>query len=101
MVGGDIWIRAGRFRIETLLSDVLSGVIRGVVIDDIRFDNEAELIRNMGGTVVEITRPNSVQMDHASEAGVSRHLIDHTFSNHTDVDSLKCQVLGKLYYGAP
>jgi len=101
MVGGDIWIRAGRQRIDTLMGDVQSGVIRGVVIDDIRFDNEAELIREMGGVVIEITRPDSVQMDHASEAGVSRHLIDHSFSNHTDIDSLKCQVLSKLYYGAP
>lgn len=101
MVGGDIWIRAGRCRIDTLMGDVQSEIIRGIVIDDIRFDNEAELVRAMGGVVVEITRPSLPQMDHASEAGVSRHLIDHTFSNHTDVDSLKCQVLGKLYYGAP
>jgi len=98
MVGQDIWIRAGKARLETLMGDVLCGVIRGVVIDDVRFDNEAELIRDMGGVVVEITRPNSIQMDHQSEAGISRSLIDYTFSNHTDADSLKAQVLFQLYY---
>lgn len=101
MVGGDIWIRAGRSRLEALMGDVLSDVIRGVVIDDIRFDNEAQLVRAMGGVVVEITRPNTPQMAHASEAGISSHLIDYTFGNTEDAEALKQQVLAKLYYVKP
>jgi hypothetical protein len=101
MVGGDIWIRAGRARIEELMGDVLDSTIRGIVIDDIRFDNEALLVRDMGGIVVEITRPNTSQMAHASEAGIARNLIDHTFDNTEDADTLKQRVLAKLYYVEP
>lgn len=101
MVGGDIWIRAGRARIEELMGDVLDSTIRGIVIDDIRFDNEAELVRAMGGVVAEITRPGTIQMTHASEAGVSRHLIDHTFHNGASEEELKQAVLAKLCCGQP
>jgi len=92
MVGQDIWILAGRARIDTLLGDVESDIIRGIVIDDIRFDNEAELVRNMGGVVIEITRSSVPQMDHASEAGISRDLIDFSFANEGDILTLQHQV---------
>jgi hypothetical protein len=92
MVGDNIWIQAGRSRIETLLGDVESDIIRGIVIDDIRFDNEAELIRSMGGIVIEITRPSTPQMEHASEAGISRDLIDYVFANEGDIATLQHQV---------
>jgi len=101
MVGGDIWIRAGCARIEALMADVVDGTIRGIVIDDFRLDNEALLIRAMGGVVAEVTRPDSIQMAHASEAGIARHLIDHTFHNNLDAEDLKQAVLSKLYYGQP
>ena len=83
------------------MGDVLDSTIRGIVIDDIRFDNEAELVRAMGGVVAEITRPGTIQMTHASEAGVSRHLIDHTFHNGASEEELKQAVLAKLCCGQP
>jgi hypothetical protein len=92
MVGEDIWILAGRARIEMLLDDVESDIIRGIVIDDIRFDNEADLVRKMGGMVIEITRSSVPQMEHASEAGISRDLIDYTFANEGDILTLQHQV---------
>lgn len=92
MVGEDIWINAGRARLEVLLGDVESDVIRGIVIDDIRFDNEADLVRKMGGLVIEITRSSVPQMEHVSEAGISRDLIDYTFANEGDITTLQDQV---------
>jgi hypothetical protein len=92
MVGEDIWINAGRARIDTLLGDVESDIIRGIVIDDIRFDNEADLVRKMGGLVIEITRSSVPQMDHISESGISRDLIDYTFANEGDIAALQHQV---------
>lgn len=92
MVGGDIWILAGRARLDELLGDVESDIIRGIVIDDIRFDNEAELVKNMGGVVLEITRSNTPQMEHASEAGISRNLIDYSFANEGDISTLQHRV---------
>ena len=92
MGGGDIWILAGRARLDELLGDVESDIIRGIVLDDVRFDNEAELIRSMGGLVVEITRSSVPQMEHSSEAGIARDLIDYSFANEGDVATLQHQV---------
>ena len=92
MVGEDIWILAGRARLDELRGDVESDVIRGIVLDDVRFDNEAELIRSMGGLVVEITRSSVPQMEHSSEAGIARDLIDYSFANEGDVATLQHQV---------
>lgn len=92
MVGGDIWILAGRARLDELLGDVESDIIRGIVLDDVRFDNEAELIRSMGGLVVEITRSSVPQMEHSSESGIARDLIDYSFANEGDVATLQHQV---------
>jgi len=45
---------------------------RNVVITDVRYDNEAEAIRDWGGLVVEIIRPGAAPVRcHASEAGLS------------------------------
>lgn len=73
LIGQDIWLRASKIQIEVLRA---FGVI-GITCDDVRFDNEAMLIRELGGVVIEIIRPGLPRMDHPSEAGVSAHLIDH------------------------
>lgn len=60
-----------------------------VVCDDVRFDNEAELIRKLGGVVIKITSDKSdVHIDtgagianHASEAGIKPELINFTVDN--------------------
>ncbi|OAV62841.1 deoxynucleotide monophosphate kinase family protein [Enteractinococcus helveticum] len=69
-----------------------------VVISDVRFDNEAQAIRDAAGVVVEIHRPNLLHHTvdgHASERGVESQLIDHTIVNdgaledlHREVDQL-------------
>lgn len=49
----------------------LSACQNDVVIEDVRFENEAALIRELGGVVVHILRPGMAADDtHASEAGV-------------------------------
>lgn len=43
----------------------------GMVIADVRFENEASWVRSQGGRVIHIERPNNVAIEaHASEAGV-------------------------------
>lgn len=42
-----------------------------VVVDDVRFENEAQLIRDLGGQMWRITRPGVVRnTEHASEGGL-------------------------------
>lgn len=47
-----------------------------VVLDDCRYDNEANIWRAAGGTVIELKRDGySYNSSHRSEAGLSPHLI--------------------------
>lgn len=73
MIGPDIWVQVARSRLAAMLA---RPDIRGVVCDDVRFPNEAELIRELGGVVVLVSRPGLVQMSHASEGGLPAELID-------------------------
>jgi hypothetical protein len=66
-----------------------------VVATDVRFDNEAEHIKDCGGYVVEIKRPGHEPDGHVSEAGIREDLIDCVILNegtkhmlNKDVDQL-------------
>ena len=44
---------------------------RDVVVSDLRFENEATMIRGMGGTIIHLARPDAATVEHhVSEAGV-------------------------------
>lgn len=65
--GADFWIKHMRNRI--------AGVER-VVITDCRFDNEVELVHELGGIVVEIRRPGAaISSAHVSDKGVAADLV--------------------------
>lgn len=60
-----------------------------VVISDVRFDNEADMIRLLGGEVIEVTRAGVGGVsEHLSESGVEDWLIDWEFKNDGTVDEL-------------
>lgn len=48
----------------------LAGLDRAV-ITDLRFPNEAKMVRALGGIIVGITRPGCVQSGHVSDLGVT------------------------------
>lgn len=61
----------------------------GVVITDCRFDNEAEMIRNMGGIICHIKRvTNNKVPAHESEEGVTYHASDIILFNNDTFDKL-------------
>jgi hypothetical protein len=65
--GQDVWLR--RF----VLSYHILRDTDDVVVPDVRFDNEAMLIKDMGGTLIQVIRGDGLRGDdgiHASEAGV-------------------------------
>lgn len=76
LIGPDIWIRAAQAEYERVR---LAGV-PGVTCDDVRFDNEAELVQKLGGIVIELERPGQARMAHVSERGVRPDLINATIS---------------------
>lgn len=65
-IAPDLWVGLAMARIGALLDDG-----RDVVIDDVRFPNEAAAIRSLGGRVVLVDRPGVTPVAaHASEGGV-------------------------------
>ena len=80
VLGPNVWIDATFARITT----------RGrYVVTDVRFDNEAERIRALGGHVYRIVRPGVGPINaHATEAGISEHLIAGTITNGGTVAAL-------------
>jgi hypothetical protein len=75
LIGNDIWVAAAHRAIQEKLRR--HGML--VVLDDVRFDNEANVIHDLGGMVVRIKRPGyEYSTVHASERGVSPELVDET-----------------------
>lgn len=58
----DLWLNIWRARATFML-----GVGHNVVNDSVRFENEAQAIRDMGGSVVRLTGRGGIEGSHASE----------------------------------
>lgn len=85
IIGQDIWVDIARKKVLDLL---ISG--HSVVLDDVRFGNEADMIRILGGQVVMIERPGTVQMDHSSEK--LDFTTDHQIYNRGSIESLHSMI---------
>lgn len=85
----NMWVENMRSRVRTFLRDNGWGwgEEQGVAIDDLRFDDEAKMIKQEGGKIVHIYRPGLERMTHESENGIDPSLVD-TFVSATTVDEL-------------
>jgi hypothetical protein len=76
-IGENIWIRVAERKLHKLLNDN-----KNVVIDDLRFPNEAELIRTLGGNLIRIERPQLILEDtHISEQSNIHIQVNETIIN--------------------
>jgi hypothetical protein len=85
MIHPELWIRACQRRIQVAID-------RGqcVVISDVRFKNEADAIRSVGGTILRVVRvTNESQDSHASEAEIESIHSDFLLSNDSDLYTLR------------
>lgn len=88
-LGQNIWVDVALRRCSTL---------RRAVVTDVRFDNEAQAIRNNGGYVIEIIRegqPSGADA-HASEMGVSPDLIDARVYNNSSIEELQSRLIRQV-----
>jgi len=93
LVRSDIWLRVAEQRLERAMT---AGFTR-VAFSDLRFDNEAEWIRQLGGVVIWITRPGGAACrEHVSEAGISPNLVDFSVANDGTVDDLRRKAIATL-----
>lgn len=91
MIRQDVWLLIAGRRIDELVE---AGTMP-IVVADVRFDNEAAMIRDRGGEVWEIVRDHEpIAAGHPSEGGISRELIDTSIANVGTIDQLRAAVLG-------
>ncbi|MGZ8164099.1 MAG: deoxynucleotide monophosphate kinase family protein [Methylobacter sp.] len=63
LIHNDIWVMSMSKRLAEEPGDL-------IVFDDVRFENEAAMIRGMGGLIIHIDRGDQVADSHASEQGI-------------------------------
>lgn len=81
----DLWIHHARVLLD-------SPIIEGLLISDVRFENEADFIRSHpGGLIIHVTRPNNpneISEGHASEGGVAFVHGDISITNDGTIDDM-------------
>lgn len=66
-ISSEVWVRYAMKQAQTYLSQGMS-----VIITDVRFENEAEVIASYGGYIVVLERESVEIYDHASETGIGK-----------------------------
>ena len=64
-----------------------------VTIDDLRFDNEADLVHEFGGVVIGVKRKGCEPSEHQSEKGISPEKIDLIITNNGTIQELQDSIL--------
>jgi hypothetical protein len=88
--------RAYRFKSSGLREDV-----HVVICDDLRFENEAKLVRELGGIVINVVAPTELRKErnpltfnenHASEKPLPEELISLNIYNDKDISDLRYNI---------
>lgn len=73
-----------------------------IVCDDVRFNNEAQRILDMGGVIIKVTGRYYTMleesMNHPSEKGISDNLINFNINNDSNMEHLEIEVKKILNY---
>lgn len=92
MIREDIWILRAETEIQ---NNAMDGF--GTIISDVRFNNEAEIIRSRNGVIIHIERPDldftKANYKHASEGGVAREDGDYVIQNTGTLDIFKKKII--------
>ncbi len=63
-----------------------------IIITDIRFNNESEFIKSIGGKVIKIERPDAkttIHSNHITEQGIANDLVDVVISNDSTIEEFR------------
>ena len=88
MVANDMWLVLAGRRLDQIKADAERDGIYGIVISDVRFDDEADFVRNMGGSVWHVIRQSDAVQAHSSERDVFRKPGDVTLDNTGTLERL-------------
>ena len=87
----NVWLRNMKLRI---------GELKNVIITDIRFDNEANFIKELGGIIIKVdasVRKNKSD-NHISENGIDEKLVDIIVDNNGSFEDLNKSIKKTLCY---
>lgn len=92
LIGETVWLDALERRLDSLPD------CPGVCVSGVRFDNEAQWIRQRGGLVIEVLRAEREGVDpsngtHASETGLTQEFVDWNIRNDASVPELHDRIL--------
>lgn len=83
----DIWVKLAERKLTSTLS------VGNTVITDVRFPNEARLIKKHGGALIRITRPGFGPVnEHVSDRASQSWTYAHHIENDDDIDALHHKV---------
>lgn len=97
-INDTVWIDLWKQEVKSILNSTARTII---TCDDVRFDNEAEAIKSMGGIVVKLESTHSAKRidinagitGHKSESGVKLELVDCIIENNGSIDDLRSSLL--------
>ena len=58
------------------------------IITDVRFPNELQAIKDKGGIVIRVDRPNLIENNHLSETSLDSAIFDFVINNDKDIEHL-------------
>jgi hypothetical protein len=90
LIHPDIWVR----RVENKLVH-----FNRCLLSDVRFDNEAQMIKRNGGVIWHIERKNNpfaVNTGNESEHGIDDRYIDWVIHNDGDMDQLRAEIANAM-----
>jgi hypothetical protein len=91
----NIWIQHMDMRLTSYCNE--EGVLtQSVVVADVRFPDEAQMIKENGGIVIHLSRDDEQQMTHISERDLPRSVIDYWIINNGTREELYQQCMSLL-----
>ena len=89
--GEDYWIRKMRTELEGLKDREKDGL---VIVTDVRFPNEADLVKSLGGRVVRVVRTGDAGLtaEHISETAMDGYPCDSSILNNGNLSDLEDKV---------
>src|SRR5574343_274045 len=84
-IHADLWVLVAKQKIMNAASDY-------IVFDDVRFENEATIIRDQGGLIIHIDRCDLVSDSHTSELGIQDHESDSYIDNDYSIEDFLLDV---------
>lgn len=92
-VGKDIWCQVVKRKI---LNKLNCNPNAKFVITDARFQNEVDVVKQLGGTVIKLNRNTGCVDNHESESLIDSLYCDHQYENNGSKEELYQQVLSQL-----